>query len=263
MMKRRDFITLLGGAAATWPLAARAQQSALPVIGYLGTEAPERWGSRLQAFRQGLGETGYVEGRNVVIEYRWAESRNDRLPALATELVARKVNVIVALSGTPAARAAKASTATIPIVFVIGNDPVQMGLVTSLNQPGSNITGVTTLAGEIGAKRLELLHEVVPEATVIALLVNPTNPAAETQATELQPAARTLGLQLHVLRAAAERQVVRRGVTLYEPVYKEVRACCEPSHAPSPSSRCSALAVPPPSARSGSCRVRLVASARY
>ena len=203
MMKRRDFITLLGGAAATWPLAARAQQSALPVIGYLGTEAPERWGSRLQAFRQGLGETGYVEGRNVVIEYRWAESRNDRLPALATELVARKVNVIVAPSGTPAARAAKASTATIPIVFVIGNDPVQMGLVTSLNQPGSNITGVTTLAGEIGPKRLELLHEVVPEATVIALLVNPTNPDPETEADrlEVEAAAHQLGQQVLFVRA--------------------------------------------------------------
>jgi putative ABC transport system substrate-binding protein len=202
-MRRREFITLLGGAAA-WPLAARAQQP-LPVVGYLGTETPEVFASRLKAFRQGLGETGYVEGRNVAIEYRWAESRNDRLPALAAELVARKVNVIVAPGATPAARAAKVSTTTIPIVFAIGNDPVQMGLVTSLNRPGSNITGVTTLGGEIGPKRLELLHEMVPAATVIALLVNPTNPAAETQVTELQPAARTLGLQLHVLRAAAER----------------------------------------------------------
>jgi putative ABC transport system substrate-binding protein len=203
-MRRRQFITLLGG-AAVWPLAAHTQQSAMPVIGFLSSGSSGLFASRVSAFRQGLSETGYFEGRNLAIEYRWAESRNDRLPALAADLVGRKVNVIVTGGGTPAALAAKAATATIPIVFSIGNDPVQMGLVTSLNRPGGNITGVSSLSGEIGPKRLELLHEVVPTATNIALLVNPTNPAAEIQSTELQPAARTLGLQLHVLHASAER----------------------------------------------------------
>jgi putative ABC transport system substrate-binding protein len=204
-MKRRHFITLLGGVAAAWPLAARAQQPTLPVIGFLGSGSSVLFASRVSAFRQGLSEAGYVEGRNAAIEFRWAESRNDRLPALAADLVGRNVNVIVTAGGTPAARAAKAATTAIPIVFGIGNDPVQMGLITSLNRPDGNMTGVTSLSGEIGPKRLELLHEVVPTATSIALLVNPTNPAAETQSTELQPAARTLGLQLYVLRASAER----------------------------------------------------------
>jgi putative tryptophan/tyrosine transport system substrate-binding protein len=204
-MRRREFITLLGGAAVARPLVARAQQPALPVVGFLSTGSSGLFASRVSAFRQGLSETSYVEGRNVTIEYRWAESRNDRLPTLAADLAGRRVNVIVTAGGTPAARAAKAATTTIPIVFGIGNDPVQMGLVASLNRPGGNITGVTSLSGEIGPKRLELLHEVVPTATIIGLLVNPTNPAAESQSTELQPAARTLGLQLHVLHASAER----------------------------------------------------------
>jgi putative ABC transport system substrate-binding protein len=204
-LNRREFIALVGGAAA-WPLVAHAQQSAMPVIGFLGTISPDRWASRLHAFRQGLSETGYVEGRNVGIEYRWAEGQNDRLPALAADLVRRQVSVIVAPESTPAAFAAKAATTTIPIVFSVGVDPVAVGLVASLNRPGGNLTGVTNLNAEILPKRLELMHELVPTATTIALLVNPSNPlVAETESRDAQTAARTLGLQLHVLHASTDR----------------------------------------------------------
>ena len=202
-MKRREFILALGGAAAFAPLAARGQQ-AMPVIGYLGTSSSGQDTHQLTALRQGLSETGYVEGQNVAIEYRWGQGQNDRLPALAAELVRLQVAVI-ALGGLPPALAAKAATSTIPIVFQMGVDPVEAGLVASLNRPGGNITGVSNLNVELGPKRLELLHELVPTATVIALLVNPTNPNAEGLTRDLRAAARTLGLQLHVLHASMER----------------------------------------------------------
>ena len=191
-VKRREIITLLGGATVGWPLAARAQQPTIPVIGFLGSESPNLWASRLSAFRQGLGEVGFIEGRNVAIEYRWAEGQYDRLPALVSELVHRQVTLI-ATGTVPAVRAAKAATATIPIVFVTAGDPVTLGFVASLSRPGGNLTGVTYLGVEVGPKRLELLHELLPTRNMIALLVNPTNPTlAEVVTREAQDAARSL-----------------------------------------------------------------------
>jgi putative ABC transport system substrate-binding protein len=204
-LKRREFVTLLASAASAWPVSAHAQQPTMPVIGFLDSRSPDAMVGQLRAFRQGLKETGYVEGDNVTIAYRWAEDQNDRLPELAADLVRRQVSVIAVTSGTPGALAAKAATTTTPIVFVTGGDPVQLGLVASLNRPGGNLTGVTTLGGEVEPKRLELLHELVPTATVIALLVNPTNPLTETILRDVQAAARTLGLQLHVMQASTQR----------------------------------------------------------
>jgi putative ABC transport system substrate-binding protein len=204
-MKRREFIRLVGGAAA-WPLAARAQQPAMPVIGFLGTSSPDLYAIRLDVFRGGLKEAGYVEGQNVAIKYRWAHDVIERLPALAADLVQRRVNVIVAASGTPGAVAAKAATTTIPIVFAVAVDPIKVGFVESLNRPGGNLTGVTNLNVEIAPKRLEVLHALLPTATDFAVLVDPTGPAlSEPFVREVQAAAHSLGLRLHVLNASTER----------------------------------------------------------
>jgi putative tryptophan/tyrosine transport system substrate-binding protein len=203
-VKRREFITLVGGVAAAWPLAARAQQPGLPVIGFLNSGSAGGREQLLAAFRQGLAETGHAEGRNVTIEFRWAEGHYGRLPELAADLVRRRVGVIAATGGTVAPLAAKDATATVPIVCVFDGDPVAFGLVASINRPGGNVTGISLVASIIEAKQLELLHELVPNASVIAILVNPNNSNAKTIARDLQAATRTRGLEPHVLDASRE-----------------------------------------------------------
>jgi putative tryptophan/tyrosine transport system substrate-binding protein len=205
-MQRREFIVLIGGAAVGWPLVARAQQKAMPVIGFLGSGSPGPYAPLVAAFRQGLSETGYVEGQNLAIEYRWAEGSYDRLPALAADLVGRKVDLIATSGGPPAALAAKNAASTIPIVFV-SSDPVESGLVASFARPGGNLTGVSTMFAELTAKRLELLSELVPQAKVIALLVNPSNPNAGPIIGDVREAAREKGLQIHVLKAGSESEI--------------------------------------------------------
>jgi putative ABC transport system substrate-binding protein len=207
-MRRRDFIKIVAGSATAWPLTAFAQPAATPVIGYLDVGSPDGSAPIVEAFRKGLATTGQVEGRNVSIKFRWAEGHNDRLPELAADLVRQKVVVIATPGSTVAALAAKAATTTIPIIFAIGADPVAAGLVPSLNRPGGNVTGVATLNAEVGQKRLEMLHQVVPTATKIALLVNPSNPViSEPLSRDAQVAARKLGIQLHVLRASTDAEI--------------------------------------------------------
>jgi len=207
-MRRREFITLVGGAAAAWPLAARAQQPAMPVIGWLSPTSPDNYADRLRAFRQGLKDTGYVEGENVTVDYRWAEDQLDRLPELAAELVRRRVGAIAAPGGVAPAFAAKAATATIPIVFMVGDDPVKLGLVTNLARPGGNLTGINFFSNELAGKRLEFLRELVPGAVRVAVLVNPANASiSETTLRDLQAAARAMALQIQVFNASTSREI--------------------------------------------------------
>jgi putative tryptophan/tyrosine transport system substrate-binding protein len=206
-VRRREFITLLGAGAAAWPLAARAQQPAMPVIGFLSTRSPDESTHLVSAFRRGLAENGTIEGQNVTIEYRWARGQYDRLPALAAELVHRPVAVFVSTGGDPSALAAKAATTTIPIVSTFITDPVGSGLVASLNRPGGNVTGISLLTAMLEAKRLGLLRELVPLAATVGVLLNPNNPVAAGQLSEMQEAARAIGLQLHVLRSGTDREI--------------------------------------------------------
>ena len=207
-MRRREVITLLGGAAAVWPLAARAQQPAMPVIGFIHAGSPTSSGSHIASFRQGLNEMGYVEGRNITIEYRWAEGRPDRYPELAADLIRRKVNVIATGANTPASRAAKAATSTIPIVFGVGDDPVKLGLVASLAQPGGNATGINFFIAELAAKRLGLLREIAPGAARVAVLVNPANATtAKSTVKDAEAAAPALGMQIQIFHAGTIHEI--------------------------------------------------------
>ena len=213
-MKRRDFITLLGGAAVSWPLAAQAQQPAMPVVGFLNSTSPTAWAHLASAFLQGLSEMGYIEHRSVGIEWRWAEGRYERLPALAADLARRQVAVIVATGGLSSNFAAKAATTVIPIVFTTGQDPVKTGLVASLNRPGGNLTGVNLFVSQMEGKRLGLLRELVPTAALIGVLLNPTNPPAESQLRDVQEAARAIGQQIHIVHASSERDFPAAFATL-------------------------------------------------
>jgi putative tryptophan/tyrosine transport system substrate-binding protein len=206
-MRRREFIVTLSGAAATWPLAARAQQPAMPVIGFISSESPDSFAHFVRAFHEGLSESGYVESRNVAIEYRWARGQLDLLPLLAADLVKRQVNVILASGGSVSAPVAKAATRTIPIVFIMAADPVGLGLVASLNRPGGNVTGVNLLSAELMTKQLDLLHELAPQTRTIALLVNPASPYTELEIKDAQYAAHARGRQLQVLRASSDDEL--------------------------------------------------------
>ena len=214
-MQRRNFITLLLFGAVTWPLVAHAQQSALPVIGFLNSGVPNGYRGLQTAFSKGVSEAGYIEGQNVTIEYHWAEGQDDRLPALVADLVRRRVSVIAA-TGTPAALAAKAATTTIPIVFETAGDPIKLGLIASLSRPGGNITGISQLSSELVSKRLGLLHDLIPTATIVGFFNNPTDPRAESQTTDTQEAARALGLKIHVLNASTEAEISTAFATLPE-----------------------------------------------
>ncbi len=215
-MRRREFITLVGGATAAWPLAVHAQQPAMPVIGFLSSGSADSDAFRVTAFRQGLNESGYVEGRNLTIEYRWAENHFDRLSALVTDLIRRPVNLIATGGGTQTAVAAKSASTAVPIVFVIGADPVKFGLVASLNRPAGNATGVSSLVNVLVAKQFELIHETVPTATLIGFLVNPTNPNTQSDTREVQEAAEALGLKVLVVKASVENDLERAFITLVQ-----------------------------------------------
>src|SRR5215470_13330454 len=206
--RRRQFITLIGGAAAAWPLAAAAQQSAMPVIGFLAIASRDTFEYLIDAFRQGLNDVGYVEGKNVEIEYRWADNQIDRLPALAADLVRRQVAVIAALGGLAAPRAAKAATATIPIVFTLGGDPVRLGLVDGLSRPGGNVTGMSVFSGTLLAKRLQVARELVPADALFAALMNPAGPENDSDIKDLQDAARIIGQRLAIVNASADNELV-------------------------------------------------------
>jgi putative tryptophan/tyrosine transport system substrate-binding protein len=214
MIRRREFITLLGSAAATWPLAARAQQTAMPVIGFLHSQSPAANADRLRGFHRGLKDSGYVEGENVTIVYRWAENQIDRLPELAADLVRRQVAVITAVGGPVSVLAAKEATTTIPIVFNVNDDPVKLGFAASLSRPGGNLTGINFLSGELVAKRLELLHQLVPAATRLAVLVNPGHNPNTSELRGVEQAARALGLQIQVLNASTIREIDAAFTTL-------------------------------------------------
>jgi putative tryptophan/tyrosine transport system substrate-binding protein len=226
-MRRREFITLLGGAAAAWPLAVRAQQPAMPLVGFLGSGSPESDAFRVAAIRQGLNESGYVEGRNIAFEYRWAEDHNERLPALAADLVRHEVAVIV-LIGNALAMAAKPATATIPIIFAIGGDPIKLGLVASLNRPGGNITGVSFLTDILVAKQFEVLHETVPKTALIGSLVNPTNPNAEPDMKNVLAAAELFGQKMLIVQAHTDSELEAALTTLVEQRAGALVVCADP-----------------------------------
>jgi putative ABC transport system substrate-binding protein len=230
-MRRREFITLLGGAAAAWPLAARAQPQATPVIGFLLIASASSTKDETEGFRRGLRETGYIEGQNLVIEYRWAEAQYDRLPGLVADLVHRGVAVIAAGGSAAPGLAAKAATSTIPIVFQTGSDPVKDGLVATMNRPGGNVTGVSRMAVTLEAKRLELLRELIPNATVIAFLINPKNPRAELQLQQMQEAARKLGLSVQVARASTEQELDVAFANMFQQQVGALLVAQEPSYA--------------------------------